>query len=238
MSVAALQTALRAAGLLSGGEGGVLDRDTIAAAMRYMIAFDTGKPKPADIAALAVAFTENCHAAQVDTRLRVIHFLAQIAVETGGFTRFVENLNYTTPAVLLRTFPREVVTLDRATDLVAAGAETIANCVYAGRDGNGPPASGDGWRYRGRGPIQVTFRNGYAALGAKLGLDLIGEPDLLLTAVAGIRAALQFWTDRGLNFWADQDNVARVTKLVNGPELRGLGQRTFYRDRLKSIWPA
>ena len=101
--------------------------------------------------------------------------------------------------------------------------ERLANFVYGKRLGNGDASSGDGYRYRGRGILQITGRSNYAAVGQALGLDLIGNPDLLLQAEHAAMSAAWFWDSRGLNALADDrtddddlEDFTRITRLING----------------------
>jgi putative chitinase len=150
----------------------------------------------------------------IDTPLRAAHFLAQCAHESAGFTRMEENLNYSRlrlPAV----FPKYY--RDRALDDAhARHPEQIANHVYASRLGNGPEASGDGWKYRGRGLIQLTGRLNYARFSKATGWDAEGDPSLLVAPEGAAESAAGVWADRGVNKAADADDIVAVTKLVNG----------------------
>lgn len=116
--------------------------------------------------------------AALTTRLRMEHFLAQTAHESGGYTRFEEALNYSAPR-LRSVWPRRFKT-DRAARRYAGKPRALAKRVYSGRMGN--DQLGDGWRYRGRGPMQVTGRDMYRDVGALIGVDLMANPDLLFPA--------------------------------------------------------
>ena len=118
---------------------------------------------------------------EIDNPNRVAAFLAQIAQESGELQRLIENLNYSAKG-LMKTWPRRFRTL-AAAQKYARQQEKIANHVYASRLGNGDEASGDGWRFRGRGLIQVTGRENYRVAGRALTLPLEDEPDLLLQQV-------------------------------------------------------
>jgi putative chitinase len=154
-----------------------------------------------------------CEEFEVNTPKRVAAFLAQWAHETQGFTRFVENLNYSAKG-LLSTFPRHF-TPEQAEDY-ARQPEKIANRVYANRMGNGPEASGDGWRYRGRGAPMLTGRENYRVFGRKLGLDLEANPDRAAEPGIGFRLAGLFWRDRNLNELADRGDFKLMTRRING----------------------
>lgn len=144
----------------------------------------------------------------------VAMFLAQCGHESAEFTVFIENLNYSSDA-LLRVFPKYFK--DRATaDRYARKPQLIANRVYASRMGNGPESSGDGWKYRGRGPIQITGTNNYRACSRYLYGDekvLLDDPDILLEKRDGLLAAMWFWETNNLK---GNHDITRVTRIVNG----------------------
>lgn len=149
------------------------------------------------------------------TEHRQAHFLAQIAHESGGFKHTTENLNYSSKG--LRTIFGKYFRTHEMAVRYARKPEKIANLVYADRMGNGNERSGDGWRYRGRGLIQLTGRHNYTACGKALGLDLIANPDQLSQdANASVGAACWFWDQRGLNKHADADDINSITKRING----------------------
>lgn len=157
----------------------------------------------------------------IDTALRVAHFLAQTAHESEGFTHFMENLNYSASG-LASTFPKYFHTVSPAA--YARNPEKIANHVYANRMGNGNEASGDGWKFRGRGMIQLTGRDNYAAFSKGSGKDAIQDPDFLSSIEGAAESAAWYWRERDINKPADADDVVEVTKLINGGTL-GLDER-------------
>ncbi len=163
----------------------------------------------------------------IETGHEMASFISQIGHETEYLQKFEENLNYSDGA-LLRTWPRrfDLVTAAR----YARHPEMIANRAYANRYGNGDEASGDGWRYRGRGGIQITFHDNYAACGEALGLDLLRNPQLLLDPVNAMRSAGWFWKVRGLDAEDDDDDASRETRIINGGTL-GLADRQAILDR-------
>ena len=168
----------------------------------------------------------------IDTSQRLAAWLAQIAHESARFTRVVENLNYSAER-LRQVFPKYFPTDDLARQY-ARQPERIACRVYARRLGNGDESSRDGWRYRGRGLIQVTGRANYLACGEALGLPLIDEPDLLLAPRHAAMSAAWFWRSRGLNAVADGGSVERVTRVVNGG-VHGLADRVAIYTRARSV---
>ena len=158
----------------------------------------------------------------IDTPLRIAHFLAQVVHESGRMTRLVENLNYSAQR-LLEVFPSRFTKAQAAA--YAGKPERIGNRVYGDRLGNGHEASGDGYRYRGRGLIQLTGKTNYRAFSSFLREDVVRAPDLVATKYP-VRSAVYFWTERDLNRWADADDISTITLEVNGPARRGLAERT------------
>ena len=151
--------------------------------------------------------------ADVSTPLRASMWLAQLSHESADFSRFVEGLNYSAEA-LVELFPRH---FDRAAaTLYARQPQRIANRLYAGRLGNGDEQGGDGWKFRGRGPIQLTGAAAYLEYGRALGVDLIGRPELLEDPALGFRAAARFWRVHEINTYADKGNVPGATRAING----------------------
>ena len=151
---------------------------------------------------------------QIDRPLRIAHFLAQVGHESSDLSAGRENLNYSARR-LMQIFPKYFKAKDAQS--YERQPEKIANSVYAGRLGNGDEASGDGWRYRGGGPMQLTGRDNYAAYAEDCGVDVVADPDLIVEdPVLYIDSAGWFWDGRGLNTFADIDNILAVTKRING----------------------
>lgn len=170
---------------------------------------------------------------------RAAAFLAQIAHESGELCRLVENLNYSAKR-LMQVWPKRFTTIEKA-KLYERNPEKLANYVYAKRLGNGDEQTGDGWRYRGRGLIQVTGRGNYRSIGQALGLPLEGEPDLLEKPESASLSAAYFWKCRGLNELADDRNddddeqdFIRISIIINGGRI-GLSQRKAYWATAKSV---
>lgn len=174
-------------------------------------------------------------AAELTTPERVRQFLAQVAHETGGFNTLVENLRYRDAARLDKLFSR-VNGLTHARQLIAGGPVAIANCVYANRNGNGGPASGDGWRYRGRGYLQITGRGNYRQIGRLIGMDLEERPEQLEDHDAAAAAAALYWRHHRINEAADVGDVLTVTRRIN-PALAGLDDRGAWLGRARKVWP-
>ena len=148
----------------------------------------------------------------INTRRRAVHFLAQIGHESAGLSRTEENLNYS--AQRLREIWPSRFTAELAADY-ARKPERIANRVYAKRMGNGPESSGDGWRYRGRSPIQLTGRDNYTRMAEQTGLPLVDMPALAIEVEEGALIAATWWQANGLNVLADAGDILAVSRRVN-----------------------
>lgn len=147
----------------------------------------------------------------ITTPLRLAHFFAQVEHESG-LKPVSENLNYSEEG-LLKTFKKYFTpALAKA---YARKPENIANRVYANRMGNGDEASGDGWKYRGRGAIQITGKDNYKALSKDTGIDYVNNPQLLLNEADSLIGALWYWQKTNLNKYADQDNLDAISDLIN-----------------------
>ena len=154
-------------------------------------------------------------------------FLAQLAHESALFERLVENMNYTSSQQIMQTWPKRLKTKTAAMAFVRH-PERLANYVYADRIGNGDAASGDGWKYRGRGLIQITGKDNYRDAGEALGLPLLEEPELLEEPVHAADAAGWFWKQRDLNQLSS--NINACTRAINGG-LNGLPDRIRLYER-------
>lgn len=170
----------------------------------------------------------------INTRLRLAHFLAQCAAESANFSETVEDLNYSA-ARILEVWPSKFNASSAAA--AANNPELLANTAYAGVNGNGDVSSGDGFQFRGRGYLQLTGRGNYAACQGQLGADFLTNPSLLatdyplLSAAAFCNFRTGFWTacDSGEN----RDAVEKVTRIVNGG-LNGLERRWQYFQQFNS----
>lgn len=186
----------------------------------------------------APALTDAMQAHGIVTRNEIASFLAQVAHESALLRRLEENLNYSAEG-LAATWPTRYRAPNGKPNAVALSLarrpSAIANHCYAKRMGNGDVASGDGWKYRGRGPIQITGRDNYKACGDALGVDLIAKPELLLEPIAGAFSAGWYWKSRGLDKHDDDESVSAETKLINGGT-HGLPDRQALFDRaLKAL---
>jgi putative chitinase len=150
----------------------------------------------------------------INTPNRVAAFMAQCAHESGGFRALKENLNYR--AVTLRkVFPKYFPT-DELANAYAQKPEMIANKVYGGRMGNGPEESGDGYRYCGRGLIQLTGKQNYQAFADSIETPVEQLPEYLATFEGAVQSACWFWENNNLNQWADKGDILTLTKRING----------------------
>jgi putative chitinase len=171
----------------------------------------------------------------VNTPLRLAHFLAQCGHESGGFRVTQENLNYSAKGlqgIFKKYFPSEAIALD-----YAKKPQKIANRVYGGRMGNGNEASGDGFKFRGRGYIQLTGRDNYKAFDDAVEDNILENPDLVATKYP-LASAAWFWNKNKLNQLADKGNapevVTMITKRVNGGTI-GLADRQKHFNEYYSL---
>ncbi|TDN58904.1 glycoside hydrolase family 19 protein [Paraburkholderia sp. BL10I2N1] len=157
----------------------------------------------------------------INTPARLAAWLAQMGHESGGFRLLSESFNYAPDA--LKIFSRipagmrsQLGRQPGETTVPIARQQQIANLAYAGRFGNGDAASGDGWRYRGRGLKQVTFKDNYLDAGRALGVDLVNDPDQLATDDRlAARSAGWYWKSRGCNEAADRRDFDACTRAIN-----------------------
>ena len=150
----------------------------------------------------------------INTPERVAGWLAQCAHESGYFRFLKENLNYRAES-LLKTFPKYFKTLDEARQYERQPAK-IANRVYANRMGNSDEASGDGFRYLGRGLIQLTGKNNYTLFAAAIDTPLEEIPEYLQTFEGAVQSACWFWEQNNINQWADKRDILTMSKRING----------------------
>jgi putative chitinase len=154
---------------------------------------------------------------EINTPERVAAFVAQCAHESGGFKFLKENLNYKAPSLRKtfgKYFPDDAIANDYASR--PNKQEAIANRVYANRMGNGDEASGDGFRYLGRGLIQLTGKNNYTLFAAAIDTPLEQIPEYLQTFEGAVQSACWFWEQNNLNQWADKKDIMTLTKRING----------------------
>lgn len=196
--------------------------------------------------ALMPAFLEAVSATQdkyqILTPMRVAHFMAQASFETGGFTGWVENLNYSTPARLVAVWPSRF-TLDKSVTTKAYAPEYVnnpqklANLVYANRNGNGPAGSNDGYNFRGRGAFHLTGRANYEKASVDIYGDnrLVDNPDSVMQYHDGLLTAGWFWNANGLGVLADKDEFTIITTRINGSSVT-VKDRLAYLGAAKRIF--
>ena len=194
------------------------------------------------------AVVQTCQEFEIDTLERIAAFIAQTAHESGGYTMLTENLNYKA-ATLAACWPNRFAVLGAdkkpikdngklvptaVANSIAGKPELIANLVYSARMGNGPAESGEGWKYRGRGLKQLTGKDNYNRCGQALGVDFVGNPDLLLEPLYAARSAGWFWKTNNLSKFADVEDLEGMTKKINGG-LIGIADRKARYQKVKSI---
>ena len=172
----------------------------------------------------------------IDTPKRVAAFVAQCAHESGNFRLIKENLNYKAPT-LRKIFPKYFPD-DATANLYASSPnkqEAIANRVYASRMGNGNEASGDGFRYCGRGLIQLTGKDNYTRYAQSLKITVDEARENLSSFKGCVQSACWFWKTNNLNQWADKDDILTMTKRINGGTI-GLEDRKKHYEHAKHVF--
>jgi putative chitinase len=175
---------------------------------------------------------------EINTPQRIAAFMAQCAHESGGFTALKENLNYKA-ATLRKIFGKYFPTDELANQYASLPnkQEAIANKVYANRMGNGDEASGDGFRYCGRGLIQLTGKSNYQAFADSLEINVEDVPEYLQTFEGAAQSACWFWESNNLNKHADAGDIKTMTKVINGGYI-GLDDRIAHYEHAKHILEA
>ena len=191
------------------------------------------------------AVVETCVEFEISTPQRIAAFLAQTSHESGGYTMLKENLNYRA-ATLAACWPNRFAELGpdkkpkrnekgaliptKLAESIAGKPESIALLVYSNRMGNGPAETGEAAKFIGRGLKQLTGKDNYARCGRDLGVDLVGNPDLLLEPLYAARSAGWFWKANALSAFADAGDIKGMTKKINGGFI-GLEQRQKLYDK-------
>lgn len=171
----------------------------------------------------------------IQGKARVAAFLAQLHHESQGFTRTEENLYYTTPERIRAMWPTRVTSLLDASKLCRK-PQALANVVYANRLGNGHATTGEGWRYRGRGLVQLTGISNYRVASDALGMDYVRDPDAVATPEGACLTAAWFWASIHGNELADASLIDALTKRINGPAMAGAdARRSRYDDNLRAL---
>jgi len=168
----------------------------------------------------------------IDNERRIAAFVAQCAHESGEFTTIKENLNYRWET-LRKIFPKYFPT-DELAKQFAQKPEAIANKVYANRMGNGDEASGDGYRYSGRGLIQLTGKDNYFWFAESINISPEEASQYMSTFEGAAQSACWFWETNNLNQWADNDDILTLTKRINGGTI-GLEDRIKHYEHAKHV---
>ena len=169
----------------------------------------------------------------INTPLRIAHFMAQLDHESG-LKPVSENLNYGAEA-LGRVFKKYFPTTELA-NKYARNPHAIANRVYGGRMGNGSESTGEGYKYRGRGFIQITGKNNYTLLSKDMRVDYVNNPDLLLNEADAMISAVWYWGKIGANALADKDDLDAISDRINiGRDTATVGDASGYKDRQEKL---
>ena len=163
---------------------------------------------------------------------RIAAFIGQTYVESGGYTALRENLNYQA-ASLMRVWPSRFPTMEIANQY-AHNQEMIANRAYSDRMGNGPESSGDGWKYCGRGLIQLTGHDNYQSFADSVEMDIADVPAYLETFEGAIQSACWFWESNNLNQFADSWDIKTMSIRINGGT-NGLDERIHHCNEIKQM---
>lgn len=191
---------------------------------------------------LTVALNKYLPQYGIDSNYEVMAFLAQVGHESGGFTRTVENLNYSADRLRI-VFKKYFTAKDKKKDLellqkaqdYSRNPEKIANYVYANRMGNGDENSGDGYRHRGVGFIQVTGKDNQTKMAQALGMDIDDAIKYAQTLEGAVHTACIFWSENKLNRFCDKQDISGLTKAINGG-LIGLEDRVKKYETCKRVF--
>lgn len=182
--------------------------------------------------ALAAILNKYLDKYEINTKNRIAGFLAQCGHESLDFTVLRENLNYGAKGLMVtfrKYFPDEATAKK-----YERKPEAIANRVYANRMGNGPESSGDGWKHRGRGAIQLTGKDNYSRFAAAIDKSIDETISYLETLDGAIESACWFWKTNGLNSFCDKDDIVGMTKRINGGTI-GLEDRKAHYETAKKV---
>jgi putative chitinase len=187
----------------------------------------------AHVAALAERSGELFARFEIDRKPVRLHFLlAQVGHESGGLTVTEENMSYRAERIC-EVWPSRFPTVESARPF-ARNPERLANRVYADRMGNGPESSGDGFRFRGRGYIQITGRDGYRQVGRIAGIDLEAAPERAFAPADALLVACAFWQWKRLNELSDTGDFVAVTRRINGGTV-GITDRKAWLDKVRRV---
>lgn len=170
---------------------------------------------------------------EINSVRRVAAFLGQVVVESKGFSRLTESLSYSSAERLMEIFPSKFGSVD-STEGYVKKPEKLANYIYANKLGNGDVASGDGWKYRGRGLIQLTGKYNYKAFQTASGVGVVNSPELLTQPTYAVMSAAWFWHSKGLNGLADSQSYKQLTLRVNAKAL-GFHEREEARQLAEKV---
>lgn len=163
--------------------------------------------------------------------LRLAHFMAQVLHESGGLTIQQENMNYSAKR-MTQVWKKRFPTIASA-EPFAHNPEKLANKVYGGRMGN--VKAGDGFKFIGRGMMQITGRESYERFGKKLGIDLANHPELAVDPQWVLKIACEEWIFVKCNAFADADDLNKITRAINGGTV-GIESRRDWLTKTKNVW--
>lgn len=171
----------------------------------------------------------------VNTRARKAAFIAQTSHESAAFTRTEENLYYSRPERIRQMWPKRVASLQDAQTLTK-NPQALANRVYANRLGNGDESSGEGWKFRGRGLIQLTGRTNYKLAADVIGAPYLSAPNLVALPADACMTAGWYWMTTGCNEMADASLIDQITKAINGPAMVAADERrSLFDDAMQAL---
>lgn len=208
--------------------------------MKTITADDLARILPRANEDVLASFVDALNAAmlrfQIVTPARQAAYIAQAAHESSEFTDLDESLYYTNAERVNAIFKKnfDALDVDEAWGYLNQ-PERFANRVYANRLGNGDEASGDGWKYRGRGLFQITGAANYAACGRGIGVDLLARPELLIQPQYAALSAAWYFKVNGCNALADLHDIDAITKRINGPAMLGRDERFAYFDKALEV---
>lgn len=162
---------------------------------------------------------------QINTPVRMAAFIGQVRHESADLTKMEENLFYNNPERIRDVFGHKRFPLVSDAMRYARDPQALANYVYANRYGNGDVASGDGWKFRGRGGFQLTFHDNYRDASNALGFDYLRNSELVAMPFGAMMTSGWYWSSRGLNLLADSSQIDEITKSIHGPAMLGANER-------------
>jgi putative chitinase len=179
------------------------------------------------------SFSKYFPEAEINTTERISAFIAECSVESANFTTLKENLNYSGDA-LFRIWKSHFPTMEIANEY-ARKPELIANRAYANRMGNGGEETGDGWKFRGKGLIQLTGKNNHMAFAEYANMDIDDVGEYLLTTDGATQSACWFWKKNKLNSYLEKQGIDKVSRVINGGDHGLIERRTKYQFALHIV---